>query len=276
MNFSRDLIFDLGFNRGEDALFYMRKGFRVVAVEANPSLVKEACQNSFFNFMQSGRLNLIEAAISDKNGTATFFENLDNDHWSSLLRGNGTRHKTKFREYEVKCLRIGSLIAEYGCPYYLKIDVEGADRLVLEDLLHESSRPVFVSVEEYGVAVFDDLSALGYDRFQIISQNTKHLNQKPPSPAHEGQYIEHNFGSHDSGLFGLELPDAWLVSAEARKKYLAEVRAESGEFLASNDWFDIHATKSVTLASTLLRPSRGGPVGISGEVGRGGPGTVGL
>jgi hypothetical protein len=29
-----DLIFDVGFHRGEDTDFYLKKGFRVVAVEA--------------------------------------------------------------------------------------------------------------------------------------------------------------------------------------------------------------------------------------------------
>src|SRR5918911_1707382 len=33
-----DLIFDLGANQGEDSEFYLAKGFRVVAVEANPLL----------------------------------------------------------------------------------------------------------------------------------------------------------------------------------------------------------------------------------------------
>ena len=31
-----DLIFDVGLHRGEDTEFYLKKGFRVVAFEANP------------------------------------------------------------------------------------------------------------------------------------------------------------------------------------------------------------------------------------------------
>ena len=34
----RSLIFDVGCNDGQDSDFYLKKGFRVVAVEANPAL----------------------------------------------------------------------------------------------------------------------------------------------------------------------------------------------------------------------------------------------
>lgn len=34
----RDLIFDIGANNGDDTAFYLKKGFRVVAIEADPAL----------------------------------------------------------------------------------------------------------------------------------------------------------------------------------------------------------------------------------------------
>ena len=36
------LIIDLGMNDGSDTLFYLKKGFNVVAVEADPTLVDRA------------------------------------------------------------------------------------------------------------------------------------------------------------------------------------------------------------------------------------------
>jgi hypothetical protein len=59
-----DLIFDIGLHRGEDTDFYLRKGFRVVAIEANPDLVS-ACQTRLGTALQSGRLHIIEGAIAD-------------------------------------------------------------------------------------------------------------------------------------------------------------------------------------------------------------------
>ena len=37
-----DLIYDLGLHTGQDTEFYLKKGFNVVAIEANPLLVTEA------------------------------------------------------------------------------------------------------------------------------------------------------------------------------------------------------------------------------------------
>jgi hypothetical protein len=37
-SFERDLIYDIGLHKGEDSEFYLKKGFRVVAIEALPSL----------------------------------------------------------------------------------------------------------------------------------------------------------------------------------------------------------------------------------------------
>ena len=42
----RSLIFDVGCNDGQDADFYLKKGFRVVEVEANPALC-EALKKRF-------------------------------------------------------------------------------------------------------------------------------------------------------------------------------------------------------------------------------------
>ena len=35
-----DLIFDVGLHHGDDAAYYLSKGFRVVGIEANPQLAE--------------------------------------------------------------------------------------------------------------------------------------------------------------------------------------------------------------------------------------------
>ena len=39
-----DLIYDIGMHEGEDSEFYLLKGFRVVAVEADPDLCQAAAE----------------------------------------------------------------------------------------------------------------------------------------------------------------------------------------------------------------------------------------
>ena len=48
-----DLIYDVGMHRGEDTQFYLRKGFRVVAFEANPENVS-FCRNKFRESIDHG------------------------------------------------------------------------------------------------------------------------------------------------------------------------------------------------------------------------------
>jgi len=39
-----NLIYDIGMNNGDDTAYYLQRGFRVIAVEANPALVSQAIQ----------------------------------------------------------------------------------------------------------------------------------------------------------------------------------------------------------------------------------------
>src|SRR5687768_9038758 len=59
-----DLIFDVGMHRGEDTEFYLRKGFRVLAFEANPALVESATRR-FRYFIDGGQLKIVAGAIVD-------------------------------------------------------------------------------------------------------------------------------------------------------------------------------------------------------------------
>ena len=34
-----DLIFDLGFHNGDDTAYYLERGYRVLGVDANPSVI---------------------------------------------------------------------------------------------------------------------------------------------------------------------------------------------------------------------------------------------
>lgn len=58
----RTWIYDVGMHKGEDTCYYLKKGFRVLAFEANPVLVWE-CSARFASELQSGRLSIVEGAI---------------------------------------------------------------------------------------------------------------------------------------------------------------------------------------------------------------------
>ena len=90
-----------------------------------------------------------------------FTSNLDNDQWSSLDIEWAKRDESRVREINIRCVTLASLIEEFGSPHYLKIDVEGIDQDVIEQLRGVNPLPLFVSVEDcrFGFQYMETLAA---------------------------------------------------------------------------------------------------------------------
>lgn len=231
------LIMDIGMNNGRDSLFYLRKGFRVVAVEANPILVKNA-QQQLADYIASGQL-IIEPLGLGLEGQCTFYMNLDNDHWSSFHKEWGTRQGTRYQEITVDCVQPQFIFQKYGMPYYLKIDIEGKDIDVVRAIHDFTERPRYISIEENQTYFFKELASVGCRAFKLVNQRDS-WQIKCPQPALEGIYVDAEFDGTTSGPFGQETPGEWMDLDRALKKYHTEIRTPKGEYLAGNAWFDIH------------------------------------
>ena len=59
----RRLVYDVGMHRGEDTEFYLRRGFDVIGIEANPQLV-EMLREKFRSEIRTGRVTIIGKAIA--------------------------------------------------------------------------------------------------------------------------------------------------------------------------------------------------------------------
>jgi FkbM family methyltransferase len=259
----KHLIFDIGCHRGEDSDFYLRKGFRVIAVEANPILCNDL-KTKFATQIADGRLTLIDKAIAEKDGEVTFFINDNQSIWGTIRAEMAERNEiqgSKSRKVTVPAIKFGSLIKQFGMPYYLKIDIEGADLLCLEGLLEFKDRPVFISHEHDQEALAElapeitMLKKLGYTKFKIVDQGAI-SKQKAPFPAREGVYVDSQIEAGSSGLFGNDLPGPWLSRAAtiikylkifARNKLVGAIKRIPGlNRTVSNlpgSWYDTHATR---------------------------------
>ncbi len=216
-----DLIYDLGLHRGEDTQFYLAKGFRVVAIDANADLCAEASAR-FAAEVASGRLTILHRAISAQSGEVTFFKNAKRSEWGTIdpqwAERNRSKGATSTRTV-VRASTLADVTLEFGVPYFVKIDIEGLDLVALRSLGAAPARPRYVSIESEKnsfaalEAEFAALRELGYDRFKVVAQHEV-PRQRPPRPPLEGQYCEHVFERGASGLFGEEAPGEW-VSAEA-------------------------------------------------------------
>lgn len=234
------LIMDIGMNNGRDSLFYLNKGFRVVAVEANPLLVEQVSQE-LKEFIASGQLIIEPVGLGQKAGQFTFYRNLDNDHWGSFNREWGTKLGTRYEEISIACIQPQTLLQKHGIPYYLKIDIEGSDIDVVSALHDFADRPCYLSIEEHEAYYFAELWSVGCRSFKLVNQ--RNLDQvKCPYPPLEGKYVDAAFDGTTSGTFGEEVPGGWLPFDRAIEQYFAEVRSPSRGFVAgaSASWFDIH------------------------------------
>jgi FkbM family methyltransferase len=219
----------------------LAKGFKVVAVEASPLLVDLATVR-FRDEIGKG-LTIEAVGLAETAGSATFYRNITNDHWSSFDRAWGTRLETEYEQLSVPCITPRELFERHGIPYYLKIDIEGHDHLVIDALREFADRPKYVSIEEHETRYFHVLSGLGYRRFKLVDQSRMH-EVRCPNPPLEGEYYDARFdGLTSSGPFGEEAPGRWLTLEEALRQYHREIRtADDGWVGRPGSWWDIHAT----------------------------------
>jgi len=270
-----DLIYDIGMHDGEDSRFYLLKGFRVVAVEADPSLCRDSAER-LRPFVESSQLTIVNRAISSKPGPVTFYRS-STPGWGTIIeewhKGNEVRGATA-DSILVEGATLAELVQTYGAAFYMKVDIEGMDRLAIESLEATNIRPAYLSMESSVARTprmaalrsdFDTLVRLGYDRFKIVDQD-KVTGQSPPNPPRAGKFLPFRFVSGASGLFAEETPGEWLGAEAAvesfrriyRKKWLemllfrrmrlyihysAIMHRLTGKY-SNLDWYDIHAKHS--------------------------------
>ncbi|WP_341992646.1 FkbM family methyltransferase [Azorhizobium sp. AG788] len=230
-------IIDLGMNNGDDTAFYLAKGYNVVAVEANPKLVA-AARTRFAKAIEAHRLTILENAIWETPGPVKFFINDDNDHWSSVDIGWAGREQSNCRPLEVEAITLNQIFDRFGTPLFLKIDVEGVDQMVLNQLAGQIIKPLYVSVEDcrFGFDYIETLAHCGYDGFKLLDQSTV--------PTLRDDLLGHCFPKGSSGPFGKDVPGHWLDKDEIIKLYATTVRDRTGRRLAPRtQWWDIHAAK---------------------------------
>jgi FkbM family methyltransferase len=169
---------------GEDTARFLAHGYEVVAVEANPDLIRIASE-TFASEMAGGRLHIIASAIAENRGTVRFGIS-DFTVWSSLdpemIARNETLAGSNYRYVEVPAVRFADVLSEHGVPYFLKVDIEGLDMLCVRALHGQEAVPAYVSIESHvsinqapADAVFDELAelwTLGYRRFRYVEQRS--------------------------------------------------------------------------------------------------------
>jgi FkbM family methyltransferase len=118
----RFLIFDVGCNDGQDSDFYLKKGFRVVGIEANPALC-EALKKRFADEIAEGRFMLVEEAIAEQAGEVEFYLNEIENIRSTIMP-----------DHAELAAAPGKASNEDGCPVD---NLPVADREIWRAVFHE-------------------------------------------------------------------------------------------------------------------------------------------
>lgn len=258
-----DLIYDVGMFDAADTAYYLLRGYNVVAIDANPLMIERA-RLRFAKEVQAKRLTLLNIGISNTPGSATFWIS-DRAEWSSFDRDIASRDGTAHKPVAVSVVPFSQILGENGVPHYLKIDIEGNDRLCV-DALRGTGLPRFISVEaecvgdsealsdESAVSMLASLREVGYKRFKLVKQdgwNSVRSNaaarfcMRLVGSAARGRLrirglsalagrltdsarianLGFAFSPGSSGPWGDDLPGSWMTFEKARANYLRERHA---------------------------------------------------
>ena len=245
-NFADLIIYDVGMNTGQDTEFYLKKGFKVIAIEANPVLCEEVGAR-FSDYIASGALKILNVGVGKEEGKLDFYVNENKTEWSSFHKGIAGRDGAELKIIRVEVLTMQSIIEQYGMPYYLKIDIEGNDGDAIWSALQGDFSIPYVSVENGG-PLLKLLAEAGYTSFKYIQQNnvTEQLQVKPVL---EGKTIDFTFEFGASGKFGEETDGEWMSFDEVYPIVNDVWDVETGAKNPKWDdivggWFDLHARHS--------------------------------
>jgi FkbM family methyltransferase len=257
------LIFDVGAANGDDTAHYVSRGFRVVAVEANPVVAARLVER-FAAEIAASTVTVEQVGIWAVPGTRTFWVNDDDAEHSSFVEEVGKR-SPHWHAIEVETVPFRSLLARHGVPYYLKVDIESSDQWCLRDL-DPADKPAYVSVEAHRGWYLALLYGLGYNAFKCIDQTCHNRPFANDNETLRGRVrgrsrryerrIRRMFGDSvtapyprgSSGPFGDDTVGEWQDFETVSYDWLhfRFGRRGRGTLNLNGGWYDFHATHRPT------------------------------
>lgn len=136
-----DLVFDAGANTGNRSAVFAELGARVIAIEPQ----KECVRHLYIRFRENPRVSIVPKALGAAVGTQDM--QLSNLTQTGSLNPDLVRAEHTDPRWEevvwtgtrrVPVTTLDTLIAEYGVPSFVKLDIEGYEAQALQAL----SRPL--------------------------------------------------------------------------------------------------------------------------------------
>jgi len=237
----KKIIYDFGSNNGDDISYYLLKSDLVIAVEANPTLC-DRIKNRFKEYISNGNLIVENCVLSagESSDQVAFYIHKMHHVLSQFPR---PRNTDQFEEVFLPSKNVNELIRKYGDPYYIKIDIEHYDHLILRELFINNIYPPYISSESHSIEVFASLVALGkYNSFKLVNGASVSNTYKDYEISTNNGSIKYSFPKHSAGPFGNDISGSWM---NANNFFLVLANAGLG-------WKDIHASNIEKLDPNYL------------------------
>lgn len=268
------LVYDVGLHLGYDTKLYLSKGYKVVAIEANPNLINLS-SIQFSQSIKEGNLTLLNNAISNiDNATVPFYISQLGSAQSSLQKTMAER-RGGILEIQIETKKLSTIFREQGTPYYCKIDIEGHDYIALETLSSNNLLPRFISAEINNVSndgilvsdiveidklypiwfsILEKLNHLGYSKFKIVDQASLRVLSR--------QMLQRNVFFQNGSLISRiknRLNRIWTCFSfkpALNKGYLSDCSGPFGESLAG-EWVNFDEAKQIIISFGQQMHNRG-------------------
>jgi FkbM family methyltransferase len=227
-----DVVYDIGANYGSVSLYMAHlTGLtgQVFAFEPIPNTYQKLCRNIRYDFrLNKAKITPLQVGVSDVEQVAVFNLPGDASQSASLAQAEqwqqalGAAMPPQSHIFECQCVTLDGLIAsgQIAAPHMIKIDVEGAELLVLHGAakLLKSPKPPIMLIEVFAPwerafgytpwDVFEVLIAAGYHIVYVCPdglRDFKPSREHPTPPEYEKGYniIAYIQGKHDGRMAGL-------------------------------------------------------------------------
>lgn len=230
------VIYDFGSNNGDDIPYYLLKSDKVVAVEANPVLASRI-RTRFSREILEGRVTIVNCAVAineSKTDTITFYVHKRNDHLSTLVTPPASQ-LSNFEPISIGTKDPVEIVSENGSPYFVKIDIEHYDHLILARLFAAGIFPEFISSEFQDVRVIAQILSCGiYRSFNIVEgHNVGRVYKNAQIKTNNGDRA-FSFPAMSAGPFGEDITSPWM---SPKSVFLTAANRGLG-------WRDIHASRT--------------------------------
>ena len=205
-------IFDIGANKGQNLNYFLEKADIVIAVEANKDLANKI-KSDFKQFLDNERLIVENIALTDDENLRNidFYVSKVNDVLSTLYPDD----LNKFKRQRVRSEKASSLINKYLKKYniteieYIKIDIESADKVILEDLLKNNILAKNLSLECHEPEVLKLLLNSPYKSFKFVEGDDLSLKKDIEVITKFTKKKIINFDKDASGPYGDDIPGVY-------------------------------------------------------------------